>query len=457
MAEEKVRLRFVTRYEQFRVADAPFAVPTKFGRQGLSELINHLLDRSDDDDLQTFDFMVKNRLLRSSLRKFIALHKLSPEAIIEIEYFPALTLNDHSQKAELPSWIGSIQCMRKSDRVVAGCYDGRCHVYKANTLNSTLDFAAHEEPIRCIHAYESMEGDSTSMMLFTGSKDKSIRVWKVSGDDRNTLHIGTLSGHVNSVESMDFWAEKKILLSGDWSGNLFAWKIDEITEANLRQEQNDSVKKNLTSSKGKRSKANDGKPIESADPVVDIAPLFTIRAHGQNVSGLQKNCGDENVSKLYTGSWDHSIKEWDMETQDCVTTLASSKVITSLHYSNSAKLVASSHPDGKLRLWDPRQPTESCCIDSYGDNGNKPWVSQVKWHPSSCHHFASVDYEGVVRLWDNRTHVALGTAEAHEGKGLCLDWHTSSSLQTTSGSGETASGAVISGGSDCFISATPLE
>lgn len=438
MADEKVRVRFVTKYEQYRVSDAPFAVPIKFGRPGLSEVLNHLLNNTEDEDAQTFDFMIGSRLLRSSLNKFIALHKLSSETIIEIEYFPALTLNEESQKIELPSWVGSIQCLSDKERVVTGCYDGKCQILNVNTLKPSFEFAAHEDPIRCIYAHESDTNDS--LMVLTGSKDTSINVWNVM-NEKSAVKVGVLQGHVNSVESMDFWTDKQILLSGDWSGNLFGWKMDQIDMSAS------SAQSSVRS--GKRSKANDGKASDSAE-VVKLAPLFTIRAHAQNISGLQKSCGSDSGNTLFTGSWDHSIKQWDMETQDCVATLASSKVITSLNYSTSSKLVASSHPDGKVRLWDSRQPSEASCVDSFGGNTSKQWISQVKWHPSSDYHFASVDYEGTVKLWDSRSQVTLGSAEAHDGKALCLDWANASSEMNAT------TGTVISGGSDCYVSATSL-
>jgi WD40 repeat protein len=47
--------------------------------------------------------------------------------------------------------------------------------------------------------------------------------------------------------------------------------------------------------------------------------MFTLRAHTQAVSGIQST-GDGNVA--YTCSWDHSLKRWDMERQDCVATFA---------------------------------------------------------------------------------------------------------------------------------------
>jgi WD40 repeat protein len=59
----------------------------------------------------------------------------------------------------------------------------------------------------------------------------------------------------------------------------------------------------------------------------------------------------------FTSSWDHSIKVWDLEKQDCLTTLIGSKVTTSLAFSAADRLLASGHPDGRIRLWDARTPT----------------------------------------------------------------------------------------------------
>jgi ribosome biogenesis protein YTM1 len=46
----------------------------------------------------------------------------------------------------------------------------------------------------------------------------------------------------------------------------------------------------------------------------------------------------------------------------------------------------------------------------------------VKWHPTSPNIFASADYDGVVKIWDTRAVVPLGSTEAHTGKVLCVDW-----------------------------------
>ena len=43
----------------------------------------------------------------------------------------------------------------------------------------------------------------------------------------------------------------------------------------------------------------------------ELKSAFTLRAHTQSVCGLQV-CGEQS-NKMYSCSWDHSLKEWDVE------------------------------------------------------------------------------------------------------------------------------------------------
>ena len=69
--------------------------------------------------------------------------------------------------------------------------------------------------------------------------------------------------------------------------------------------------------------------------------------------------------------------------------------------------------------------------------------------PNSDKIFASIDYNGVVNVWDIRTSVAVGSIEAHDGKGLALEWHVQPEDEN--------SVTVISGGSDCCLKSTKLN
>lgn len=91
---EKVRVRFITKHEEFKVLDAPLAIPSTLNRSGLIEVINHLLSR---DEIQAFDFLVDNRILRQPLYKLLQKLQLSTENVITIEYFPSVSLSEKSE------------------------------------------------------------------------------------------------------------------------------------------------------------------------------------------------------------------------------------------------------------------------------------------------------------------------------------------------------------------------
>lgn len=81
---------------------------------------------------------------------------------------------------------------------------------------------------------------------------------------------------------------------------------------------------------------------------------------------------------VFTSSWDHSIRVWDLERQDCVQTLSGSKVVTCMAVSSSQAtqqpLVASGHPDHRIRVWDVRVgPEEAAGKRALGACGS--WVS----------------------------------------------------------------------------------
>ncbi len=92
----------------------------------------------------------------------------------------------------------------------------------------------------------------------------------------------------------------------------------------------------------------------------------------------------------------------------------------------------------------------SLCLFSYES------IFQVKWHPTSEYIFGSVDYAGVVRVWDLRAPKApLGSAASHSGKGLCIDWLAV--REGEEGEGEGVVVKVVSGGSDCAVKATAFN
>lgn len=102
---KQVRVKFVTKIPSIRVTETPVAVPESLQRYGLSEVVNHLLGR---DPPTPFDMLVMGRFLRSSLASVMRKNALSGEAVLEVEYLPALrqpTEAEHADQVWVPFFL----------------------------------------------------------------------------------------------------------------------------------------------------------------------------------------------------------------------------------------------------------------------------------------------------------------------------------------------------------------
>jgi ribosome biogenesis protein YTM1 len=271
--------------------------------------------------------------------------------------------------------------------------------------------------------------------------------------------MGTLAnGHMSSVECLErisLYSDNRdndVLLSGDWSGTICGWNMTDVCS---------NSQSTAEASSKKKRKGNTSAAVSAQQ----YRPMFMMKAHTQCVTGIAKS-KDHSGKRIFTSSWDHSIKEWDMDRRDCVSTRVGSTVMTSIDCTSgdsSSLLLATSHPDGKVRLWDVRVKDEagnlggsSAAFATLGKTTN--WTSEVRWKPNSDSKvLVSSDYTGSVTLWDVRTTVPLGRIEAHTGKALCCDWLS----QPEDGNSNSNSGGggckVISGGSDSHIVTTGVH
>lgn len=202
-----------------------------------------------------------------------------------------------------------------------------------------------------------------------------------------------------------------------------------------------------------------------------------------------------------SGSWDHSVRTWDVETQvgpfrveglsavkeaftlrggipstgeqaQELTPAPASSAPThpgslspaqanteTLNHNKAVYCVAAAHSGSSsgggaglvafggaeraLRVWDLRtRAGEGLALRALASHAD--WISALAWHPTSGHHVVSASYDRSLKLWDLRASVPLHTlAGQHADKALCVAW--------------AGPALVASGGADCKLRTAAVE
>ena len=130
--------------------------------------------------------------------------------------------------------------------------------------------------------------------------------------------------------------------------------------------------------------------------------LRTLRGHSSGVRALQFD-----DTKLISGSLDCTLKVWNWATGECIKTYAQPDGIIGLHF-DSAILAAGSR-DGTVKVWEFQDKS------TFVLRGHTDWVNAVKVDCVSRTVFSASD-DGFVRLWDLDTRACIKIFEGHVGQ-----------------------------------------
>ena len=110
---------------------------------------------------------------------------------------------------------------------------------------------------------------------------------------------------------------------------------------------------------------------------------------------------------VVSGSFDESVRIWDVRTGKCLKTLpAHSDPVSAVHFNRDGSLIVSSSYDGLCRIWDT---ASGQCLKTLIDDDNPP-VSFVKFSPNGKYILAAT-LDNTLKLWDY-------------SKGKCLKTYT---------------------------------
>ncbi|KAI3669956.1 hypothetical protein L6452_41470 [Arctium lappa] len=399
----RVQVRFVTKLQPpFKAPTTSIALPSNLTRMGLSAVVNNLLQSGNDDwKPEPFDFLIDGELVRMSLEDFLLAKGISAEKTLEIEYIKAVAPRKEEDPSLHDDWVSAVDGSNRF--ILTGCYDGLGRIWKAAGVCTHI-LEGHNDAITSVGVVKAQDNeDNTNLVVATGSKDKTVKLWKFdaepSAENMKIRAFRTLRGHTASVQSLAAQPTGDMVCSGSWDCRINLWQ----TEANDGGD--------IVSTK-KRKKDNKEEEAQSEGEAVS-----TLVGHTQCVSSVVW----PEHGTIYSASWDHSFRRWDVETGKDTLNMFCGKVINCIDVGGeSSALIAGGGSDPVLRIWDPRKP--GTLAPSFQFSSHTSWITACKWHSRSWFHLLSASYDGKVMLWDLRTAWPLAIIDSHEDKVLCADW-----------------------------------
>ncbi|KAI8816290.1 WD40-repeat-containing domain protein [Fimicolochytrium jonesii] len=406
----QVQVRFRSRNKRYAVTDTAILVPARLRRYGLSEIINHLLEKTDMP--VPFDFLVDGKFLQTSLATYLDNHGLSTETVLELEYVEATLPPTQAATFQHDEWIAAVKGHAGPAKpwTLTGSYDGLARVWDRSG-NCKAVLKAHAGAVKAV-AWLPSQSEQQDRII-TGGQDFKAYGWEFGGEDADvkTKVLFECAGHTGSVDAIAPHPLGEHFATGSFDGNIMIWSSDPTDV-----EESEEPRK-------RRKVAKDDDTVETITGVPLKRATKRLTGHTAAVSALTYEHTASSTASLYSGGWDHSVRVWDVEQNTNTWTMGCEKVILAMDHSSFSGLLVTGHSDSVVRLWDPR--VQEGLIVKLKLASHTNWVSSVRWSPSSAYTFASASYDGTIKVWDIRSTKPLYTLAAggeETAKVLSVDW-----------------------------------
>lgn len=340
----EIAVSFVTRLpEAFRVSESPITVPGKLTRYGLSEVVNHLLGTETPTP---FDFLVDGVLLRTSLAKLALKVRASAEATLVVEYVPALGPPTAAETAPHDDWVSSVDGSWAT-AVVSGGYDNKARLWSPKgKLLAELD--GHNAQVCAVSLAPPSDGSagSESAVVLTASADGTARSYAVTvkGKKCDVGDIRVFKGHTGTVTDIAAAFGVAVFATASVDGSARVWKLDGGEFAEEKK-----VKKRKKSKEVDDDDDDDDMNVD--EPQIGLGEELVLSGHTDQVRAVSWASSEV----LWTGSFDHTIRSWNIETGEEIESHSTHHGVHCLSVTAGGNKIAFGGVDAVVNVWDARE------------------------------------------------------------------------------------------------------
>uniref|UniRef100_A0A1X7VHF9 U3 small nucleolar RNA-associated protein 13 C-terminal domain-containing protein n=1 Tax=Amphimedon queenslandica TaxID=400682 RepID=A0A1X7VHF9_AMPQE len=258
------------------------------------------------------------------------------------------------------------------DEVAIATNSENLKVYERGAWSQCQLVRGHADVILCVDV------NVTNEMIATGSKDKTVRVWRRNPSSGQYEGVATGRGHTMSVTAIA-WAKQdnSFLVSGSLDKTIKLWNV-----------------KQLLLSK----KTNEG----------SMSAMFTEAAHNKDINSIDVS---PNNKLIVTGSHDKTAKIWSVADGKLMGTLKGHRRgVWSVQFSPVDQCVLTSSSDNTLRLW---SVSDFSTLKTFEGHSNSI-LKAIFINKGQA--VASVANDGLLKIWSVKTNECLTTLDAHEDK-----------------------------------------
>ena len=270
--------------------------------------------------------------------------------------------------------------------LASGGDDCRVTLWDLNTLKHIKDFSTGQSRIWSV-AFQQ-QGDK--LLLSAGGDKQFLMLWQVEAAAENqppsvgVRPVRTYRGYTNGIRAVAFLSEDRVMGGGD-HGELSVWDTKGTRRATLPFHQ---------------------------------GRIWSVAADLQH-------------ARIASASDDHTIRLWNTETGQCLTTLTGhNNWVRTVAFSSHGRFLVSGGDDCTIRVWNTASGFCRRVLES-----SNAWIRAVAFDPTNSRYLISGGDDQVVRRWDIKEKIPYPLAQ-HDHR-ICSVAYGPDGSMVASGSDDT--------------------